>query len=385
MRTFAHRVRQIAPSATLAIDAQYKQMLSEGKDVVGFGAGEPDFDTPDNVKQAALAAMKKGQTKYTSVSGINELRDAIATKLKRENGVDCSRDNVVVSCGGKHALMNALYSVVNPGEEVILPVPYWVTYDEQIRLADGKAVLCPTEKLQIKAELVEKAITPKTKAIIINSPCNPTGAVIERAELKKIARLAADKEIFLLSDEVYEHFIYGDEEHLSPASLGDDIRQHTIIVNSVSKTYAMTGWRIGYTASTKELATLMGNLQSHQTSNPSSIAQWAAVEALNGPQDSVQMMKKAFDERRKSIVKRLNEMPNISCPMPAGAFYVFPDISRTGMTSSRFCERLLKEAGVAVVPGSAFGADGHIRLSYATSMEYIMKGMEKMEKFVKSL
>ncbi len=385
MKTFAHRVNQIAPSATLTIDTQYKQMLSEGRDVIGFGAGEPDFDTPDNIKQAALAAMRKGQTKYTSVPGINELRDAITAKLKRENGVDCARDNVVVSCGGKHALMNALYSIVNPGDEVILPVPYWVTYTEQIRLAEGKAVLCPTEKLQIKAKLIEDAITSKTKAIIINSPCNPTGAVIERAELKKIARLAADKEIFLISDEVYEHFIYGDEEHISPASLGDDIRQHTIIVNSVSKTYAMTGWRIGYTASTKELATLMGNLQSHQTSNPSSIAQWAAVEALNGPQDSVQMMKKAFDERRKSIVKRLNEMPGISCTMPAGAFYVFPDISRTGMTSSRFCERLLKEAGVAVVPGSAFGADGHVRLSYATSMEYIMKGMDKMERFVKSL
>ncbi|MBI4150290.1 pyridoxal phosphate-dependent aminotransferase [Candidatus Woesearchaeota archaeon] len=383
MKPFSQRVRQITPSATLAIDAQYKQMLKEGKDVVGFGAGEPDFDTPDNIKQAAFAAIKKGQTKYTAVSGINELKDAIATKLKRENHLDYSREDIVVSCGGKHALMNVCYALLNPGDEVILPVPYWVTYEEQIHLAEAKAVLCPTEKLQIKARLIEEAITPKTKAIMLNSPCNPTGSVIEHAELKKIAKLAADKEIFVISDDVYEHFIYSDEEHVSIASLGEDIRRYTIIVNSLSKTYSMTGWRVGYTASTKELASLMGNLQSHQTSNPTSIAQWAAVEALNGPQDSVQLMKKAFGERRKFIVKRLNEMPNVSCLMPAGAFYVFPDISQTGMTSMRFCERLLKEANVAVVPGAAFGDDKHIRLSYACSLENIAKGMDRMETFLK--
>lgn len=385
MKPFAQRVKHIAPSVTLAIDALYKQMLKEGKDVIGFAAGEPDFDTPDNIKQAALTAMKRGQTKYTAVGGIPELKQAIAAKLKRENNVEYAPEEIVVSCGGKHSLMNGCYSLLNPGDEVILPVPYWITYEEQIKLAEAKPVLCQTEKLQIKAEFIEKTITPKTKLIIINSPCNPTGAVIEKPELRKITKLAADKEIFVLSDEVYEHFIYGDEEHVSIASFGEDIKRYTITANSLSKTYAMTGWRVGYTACDKELATLMTNLQSHQTSNPSSIAQWAGVEALNGQQDSVRMMKKAFAERRKFIVKRLNEMPSISCPMPAGAFYVFPDISGTGMTSLRFCERLLKEADVAIVPGAAFGTDTHARLSYACSMENIAKGMDKVEKWLKRM
>jgi aspartate aminotransferase len=385
MKPFAARVRSIAPSATLAIDAEYKRLLKEGKDVVGFGAGEPDFDTPEHVKRAAADAMRRGETKYTPVSGIPELKDAVAAKLKRDNGLDYGRDGIVISDGGKHSLMNVFYALLEPGDEAVLPVPYWVTYEEQVRLAGGKAVLCPTDKLQVKAELIEASLTPKTKAIVLNSPSNPTGAVISRAELKRIAKLALDKELFLISDEVYEHFIYGDEEHVSIASLGEDVRRLTVIVNSLSKTYAMTGWRVGYTASSPELAGLMANLQSHQTSNPCSIAQWAAVEALNGPQDSVAVMKKAFDERRRLIVKRLNEMRDVSCAMPAGAFYVFPDISRTGMTSMRFSELLLKEAGVAVVPGSAFGAEGHVRLSYACSLESIAKGMDRMERFLKSV
>ncbi len=385
MTSFARRVRQIAPSATLAVDARYKQLLKEGKDVIGFGAGEPDFDTPEHIKQAAFQALKRGQTKYTPVSGIAELKDAIARKLKRDNNLSYAPNEIVVSNGGKHALMNACYALLEEGDEVILPVPYWVTYEEQIRLCGGRAMFCPTEQLQIRAKHIEEKITQKTKAVILNSPANPSGSVIESGELKKIARLAMDNDFVVISDEVYEHFIYGDEDHVSIASLGEDIKERTVMVNSLSKTYSMTGWRIGYTASGSELAALMGNLQSHQTSNPCSMAQWAAVEALNGPQESVREMKKAFDERRKYIVRRLKEMPNISCQMPAGAFYVFPDISRTGMNSGRFCERLLNEAGVAVVPGAAFGMDTHVRLSYACSMENIEKGMERMERFLKTL
>ncbi len=384
MKPFAKRALGIAPSATLSIDARYKQMLKEGKDVLGFAAGEPDFDTPQHIKDAAAMAMKKGQTKYTAVGGIPELKQAIIAKFKRDNNLHYASEEIVASNGGKHSLMNVFYAILEHGDEVILPVPYWVTYEEQIKLANGKPVLCPTDKLQITADHIESCLTKKTKIIVLNSPANPSGSVISRTELKKIAKLAVDREIFVISDEVYEHFIYGDEDHVSIASLNEDVKKLTIIVNSVSKTYAMTGWRIGYTASCKELATLMANLQSHQTSNPCSVAQWAAVAALEGPQDAVQVMKKAFDERRKFIVKRLNEMPNVSCQMPAGAFYVFPDVSKTGMTSLRFCDALLQDAQVAVVPGVAFGSDHHVRLSYACSLETIAKGMDRMEKFLKS-
>ena len=379
----SQRVMNIAPSATLAIDAKAKQLKKEGKDVVIFGAGEPDFNTAENVKQAAKNAIDNNITRYTPVAGIQELRKAVAEKFERENDISYDASEILISCGGKHTLYNVAMSILDKGDEVILPVPYWVSYEEMIKLAEAKTIFCKTDsKFKLTAEMVKEKLTSKTKLLILNSPSNPTGAVIDPAEIRKIAELAIKHNFYVISDEVYEHFVYGNE-HLSIASLNDKIKKLAITVNSVSKTYAMTGWRIGYCGADKELIKAMENLQSHSTSNPSNIAQMAALEALNGQQDSVRQMVKAFDERRGFIYKRLNEIKGISCIEPEGAFYAFPDISRLGMGSMKFASKLLNEVLVAVVPGIAFGSDKHVRLSYAASINEIEKGLDRMEKCVK--
>lgn len=380
----AQRVKNIAPSATLAIDAKAKQLKKEGKDVVIFGAGEPDFNTPENIKQAAIKAINNNFTRYTPVGGIPELKKAVADKLKRENNISYDISEILISCGGKHSLYNIAMAVLDKGDEAILPVPYWVSYEEMIKLAEAVPVFCNTdERFKLAAEMVEDKLTDKTKMLILNSPSNPSGAIVEPGEIRKIVDLAIEHNFYVVSDEVYEHFIYGNNKHLSIASLNDEIKNLTITSNSVSKTYAMTGWRIGYTAGNKEIIKAMDNLQSHSTSNPSNIAQYAALEALTGPQDSVKQMVKAFDERRKFIHKRLNEIPGISCVEPEGAFYAFADISETGMSSMEFASKLLDEALVAVVPGIAFGSDKHIRLSYATSIHEIERGLDRIENWVK--
>src|SRR3989338_2865968 len=308
------RVRGIAPSATLSIDAKAKQLKKDGKDVVIFGAGEPDFNTPENIKQAAIKAISSNVTRYTPAGGMPELKKAAAEKFKRFNKISYDSSEIIIGCGGKHVLYNAMMSVLEKGDEAILPVPYWVSFEEMIKMAEAKPVFCRTDsKFKLNAEDVEGKITKKTKMLVLNSPSNPSGALVEASEIKKIAKLAVDNNFYVVSDEVYEHFVYDGKEHLSIASLNQEIRNLTITVNSVSKTYAMTGWRIGYCGANREIISAMENLQSHSTSNPSNIAQMAAIEALNGPQDSVKQMVKAFDERRRFMHKRVNEIPGIEC------------------------------------------------------------------------
>ncbi|MBI4439370.1 pyridoxal phosphate-dependent aminotransferase [Candidatus Woesearchaeota archaeon] len=372
------KAKNISPSATLAIDAKAKQMRKEGKDVVIFGAGEPDFNTPENIKQAAIKAINNNFTRYTPVGGIPELKKAVSEKFMRDNNISYEPSEILISCGGKHTLFNIAMTLLDKGDEALLPVPYWVSYEEMIKLSEANPVFCNTdERFKLTAKNVEEKITKKTKLLILNSPCNPTGAVVEPDEIKKIARLAVDNNFYVVSDEVYEAFNYTGKNP-SIASLNEEIKKLTITVNAVSKTYAMTGWRIGYCGAGKEIISAMNALQSHSTSNPSNIAQMAALEALNGPQDSVKTMVREFDSRRKLMHKRLNEM-GLSCVEPEGAFYAFPDISKTGMKSMDFASKLLDEALVAVVPGIAFGSDNHIRLSYAASVQEIEKGLDRIE------
>ncbi|HLG24958.1 MAG TPA: pyridoxal phosphate-dependent aminotransferase [Candidatus Nanoarchaeia archaeon] len=378
------RVLNIAPSATLAIDSKAKQLKKDGKDMVIFGAGEPDFNTPDNIKRAAIKAVENNITRYTPVAGIPELKKAVSDKFRKFNKINYDTSEILISCGGKHSLYNICMAVLEKGDEAILPVPYWVSYDEMIKLCDAKTVFCNTdEKFKLTAKDVEEKITKHTKLLFLNSPSNPSGAVVEPSEIRKIAKLAVDHNFYVISDEVYEYLIYG-KEHLSIASINDEIKNLTITANSVSKTYAMTGWRIGYLGANRELVNAMTNLQGHSTSNASNIAQMAAIEALNGPQDSVAKMVKAFDERRKFMWKRLNEM-GLECVEPEGAFYAFPSIKSTKLDSTKFCSKLLDEALVAVVPGNAFGSDDFVRLSYATSMQEIEKGMDRIEKWLKTI
>ncbi|HLC64784.1 MAG TPA: pyridoxal phosphate-dependent aminotransferase [Candidatus Nanoarchaeia archaeon] len=374
----SRKVKGISPSVTLSIDAKAKQMRREGKDVVIFGAGEPDFNTPENIKQAAINAINNNFTRYTPVGGIPELKKAVSDKFRRDNNISYEPSEILISCGGKHTLFNIAMSLLEKGDEAILPVPYWVSYEEMIKLSEAKPVFCNTdERFKLTAKNVEEKITDKTKLLILNSPCNPTGAVVEPDEIKKIAKLAVDNNFYVVSDEVYEAFNYNGKNP-SIASLNEEIKKLTITVNAVSKTYAMTGWRIGYCGAPKEIISAMDALQSHSTSNPNNIAQMAALEALNGPQDSVMEMVKEFDKRRKFMHKRLNEI-GLICVEPEGAFYAFPSIGSTGMKSMEFSSKLLNEALVAVVPGIAFGSDNHIRLSYAASMHEIERGLDRIE------
>lgn len=387
--TLSKKARAVKPSSTLAITAKAKEMKANGIDVVGFGAGEPDFNTPENINDAAIKALKEGFTKYTPVSGTLELRQAICEKFKYNN-LNYEPSQIVVSNGGKHSLTNVFSAILNPGDEVIIPAPYWLSYPEIVKLSDGIPVFVKADKSQdykITAKQLEEACTDKTKAFILNSPNNPSGMVYTKEELEALADVIVKKDIYVVSDEMYENLIYGDEEHISIASLNEEIYKRTITCNGVSKSYAMTGWRIGYTGSSKEIAKIMGSVQSHQTSNPNSIAQKAALEALVGPQDSVEAMKKEFEERRDYMAKRIRNMKHVSTVKPQGAFYVFVDVSETFDKSYKgqkisnvdnLAKILLEDFKVAVVACEDFGFDDHIRLSYAISLKHIEKGLDRI-------
>lgn len=391
--------KSISPSPTLAVDAKAKQLKSEGHDVISFGAGEPDFDTPDYIKSAAIGAINSGFTKYTPVGGIVELKKAVADAFKEEIGVDYETNQIIVSNGAKHCIFNALYCLCDEGDEVLIPSPYWVSYPEMVKLCGGTPVFVPTferEDFKLKAENIKPLITERTKVLIINSPNNPTGSVYTCEDLEEIADLALEHNIFVISDEIYDKLVYDGEKHVSIASLGEEIYNNTLVVNGVSKAYSMTGWRIGYAAGPKELIKAMTDFQSHATSNPNSIAQKAALGALKNParKQAVGTMVEEFAKRREYMVERINKIEGISCRMPKGAFYVMMNVSKTFgkyidgkliENSTAFAEALLERYKVAVVPGIAFGADEYVRLSYATSMENIKEGLDRIEKFVKEL
>lgn len=397
MYRLSQRVQRIKPSPTLAIDTKAKKMIADGIDVVSFGAGEPDFDTPDSIKEAAVRALKAGKTKYTPVGGITELKDAIIAKLKRDNGLTYTRDEILVSAGGKHALYNIAQALFEAGDEVIIPSPYWVSYPDQVLLNDATPVFVPTEAKYgfcVLPKALEAKITSKTKAFILNSPSNPTGAAYPREQLEEIAHMLVKHNILCISDEIYEKIVYDGFEFVSIASLNEKIKNLTITVNGASKVYSMTGWRMGYTAGPKEIIQAMTKIQGQVTTNINSITQWACVEALNGPQDFLKTWIAEFKKRRDTIVRKLNSIPKVTCFNPQGAFYVFPNVSsyfrrkydgKTIRGSDDLAEYLLEKALVAVVPGSGFGADDFIRLSYATSMEKIEKGMERIEPALKNL
>ena len=384
----------VSPSPTLAIDAKYKAMKAEGIDVVGFGAGEPDFDTPEHIKLAAISAITKGFTKYTPASGTMELKQAICKKFKNENGINYKPSNIVVSNGAKHSLINAFSAILNPGDEVIIPAPYWVSYPEMTRLSDGVPVIMQTTEeanFKFTAKQLEETITPKTKALVLNDPSNPTGMVYTREELEKIAEVVVKHDIFVISDEIYEKLVYDGAKHVSIASLGDEIKKRTIVINGVSKSFAMTGWRIGFCGADEKIAKVMSNIQSHEASNPCSISQAATVSALTGPQHSQKAMIADFSARRNYMVERINDVQGISCLKPLGAFYVMMNIKsilgkkiqgKVINTSDEFCEWLLEKNKVALVPGSGFGAEGYVRWSYATSLENIEKGIERIIDFL---
>ena len=393
----SNKALNISPSPTLAISAKAKQMKSEGIDVIGFGAGEPDFDTPEHIKRAAIKTMEEGFTKYTPAAGIPELKKAISNKLREDNGLDYSPNQIVISNGAKHSLDNVFASILNPGDEVIIPAPYWVSYPEMVKLNDGVPVFIETDSsinFKVTLDQLEKACTPKTKAVILNSPSNPTGQVYNLEELQMLAEFAVKQNIFVISDEVYEKIIYDDTEHISIASLSPEIKELSIVVNAVSKTYAMTGWRIGYAAAPQDIATAMGDIQSHLTSNPNSIAQKASLEAITGPQDCVEEMKKAFLERRDFMVRRIKEIPLLDCLTPKGSFYLFVEVKDVFGKSYQeqrindvddFARYLLEDFKVALVPGTGFGSPCCVRLSFATSMENIKKGLERIENVIKEL
>jgi aspartate aminotransferase len=397
MSVLSHRAESLKPSPTLAINAKAKAMQAQGIQVISFGAGEPDFDTPQNIKEAAKKALDEGFTKYTPVGGIDELKDTIINKFKKDSHLTYKRSEILVSCGGKHSFYNLAQAIFDQGDEVIIPAPYWVSYPPMVALAGGTPVIVETtEKNEFKITPVDlnKAITPRTKALIINSPSNPTGSAYSKKELEKIAEIAISKNFFVISDEIYEKIVYDGFQFTSIASLSDEMKKKTIIVHGVAKTYAMTGWRIGYTAGSEEVISAMNNIQSQSTSNPTSISQKASVEALAGPQDEVKKMVSAFAERRNYIVDRLNKMPGVSCYKPAGAFYVFPNFSshygksyqgKKIENSTHLADFFLDVARVAVVPGVEFGADPFERLSYATSMDHIREGLNRIEEALKKL
>ncbi|WP_353095239.1 pyridoxal phosphate-dependent aminotransferase [Tissierella praeacuta] len=385
---------RIAPSITLEITAKAKAMKESGIDVVSFGAGEPDFNTPENIQKEGIRAIKEGLTRYTPASGIVDLKKAICEKLKRDNGLEYKTNNIIISSGAKHSIHNALMAILNPGDEVIFAVPYWVSYPELVRLADGVPVHIETKEendFKFNVDDLNKVLTNKTKAIILNSPSNPTGSIYTEEELRNIADWAVKNNIFIVSDEIYEKLVYDDNKHISIASFNKDIKRLTILINGMSKAYAMTGWRIGYAAAHEDIVKVMSNMQSHATSNPCSISQYASIEGLLGEQSSVEEMKKHFVERRNYMYETINSIKGLSCRKPQGAFYIMINFTQLlGKTikgkvinsSLDFASLLLEEGKVAVVPGIAFGDDKYIRLSYATSMENIKKGLERIKQIV---
>ncbi len=380
----ANIAQKITPSLTLAIDSKAKALKAEGKDICGFGAGEPDFDTPDHIKLAAAQALAEGYTKYTPSSGAPELRQAIAEKLKADNDLDYKSNQVVVSCGAKHSCYNAILATCNPGDEVIIPAPYWVSYPEMVKLAGAEPYIVQTKAengFKMTADELREAISPASKMVILNTPNNPTGAVYTENEIAALAEVALEDDLFILSDEIYEKIIYDGAKHFSVASLSKQIYERTITVNGFSKSYSMTGWRLGYLAAPEAIAKAVDSIQSHSTSNPTSFAQKGAVAALKESQDCVQEMVKAFAERRKLMYEGLTSIEGVTCVKPMGAFYMLPDISSFGMNSTQFCEALIEQALVAAVPGIAFGNDRTIRLSYACSAENIEKGISRLKDF----
>ncbi|EGD52841.1 aminotransferase class I and II [Thermoanaerobacter ethanolicus JW 200] len=384
---------QITPSMTLEITAKAKQLKAQGIDVIDFGVGEPDFDTPDYIKEAAIDAIKKGYTKYTPSSGISELKKAVCDKLLKDNGLKYQPDQIVISNGAKHSIYNALCAILNPGDEVIIPVPYWLSYPEMVRLAYGKPVFVKTKAendFKITSEELKNAITSKTKALILNTPNNPTGSVYTKEELEELAKIIEEANIFVISDEIYEKLIY-EGSHISIASLNEKIKELTILVNGMSKAYAMTGWRIGYTASSLEIAKVMSNIQSHTTSNPNSIAQYASVAALSGDETVIKRMAEEFNKRRIYMVEKINKIKGLKSNKPQGAFYVMVNIDeyigkeikgKIIRGSIDFANALIEGANVAVVPALPFGMDNYIRISYATSIENIEKGLNRIEEFL---
>jgi aspartate aminotransferase len=382
----AARVGQVPPSLTLAISAKAKALKAEGIDVCSFSAGEPDFDTPAHIKAAAEKALQDGKTKYGPAAGEPKLREAIARKLREDNGLCYNAENVIVTNGGKHSLFNLMLALIEAGDEVIIPAPYWLSYPEMVKLAEGTPVIVPTDATsgyKITPDQLRSAITPKTKLFVLNSPSNPTGMTYTPDEIKALAEVVVESNIWVVSDEIYEKILYDGAEHLSIGAVGPEIFERTIISNGFAKAYSMTGWRLGYLAGPIELIKATTTIQSHGTSNVCTFAQYGAIAALESSQDCVEEMRQAFAKRRQVMFDRLNAIPGLFCPKPDGAFYMFPDISKTGMKSMEFCNALLESHQVAVVPGIAFGADECIRLSYATDMASIEKGMERIEKFVR--
>src|SRR5712672_1974865 len=384
----SRRAASLSPSLTLAIDSKAKQMKAEGQDVVGFGAGEPDFDTPKHIKDAAIKALAAGFTKYTPAAGIPELRQAIADKHKRENGLTYKPSQIIVSCGGKHSCYNVILATCEEGDEVIIPAPYWLSYPEMVKLAGAKPVILETtDKTEFKVTPAQlrAAITPNTRLFILNSPSNPTGSVYTPEETKALGDVCVEKGVLIMSDEIYEHLLYDGAKVKSVASFSPAHLEHTIIVHGFAKAWSMTGWRLGFCAAPEPIAKAIDAIQSHSTSNPTSFAQKGGVAALTGPQDHLPGWLAEFNKRRTFAWKRLNGIRGISCVNAKGAFYLFPNISKFGLKSTEFCARLLDEQKVAAVPGIAFGADDCFRLSYATSMANIEKGLERIERFCKGL
>ena len=391
------KAKEINPSITLEITAKAKELKESGIDVVSFGAGEPDFNTPDNIIKAAIRAMEEGNTKYTVTSGILDLRNAICEKLKSDNKLEYKANQIVVSTGAKQSLANTFLAILNKGDEVIIPVPYWVSYPELVKLADGVPVFVNTSKekdYKYTINDLEKVVTNKTKVILLNSPNNPTGSIYTREELIEIAEFAKKYDLIIVSDEIYEKLIYDNREHISIASISEDAYKRTVVINGLSKSYAMTGWRIGYSASSEEIAKLISSIQSHVTSNINSISQYAALEALTGNQDSIKIMIQEFEKRRNYMINRLNNIDGISYIRPSGAFYIMVCLDKyynksingkTIKSSLDFSKSLLEEEMVAVIPGLAFGLDKYIRLSYATSMDVIEEGLNRIEKFLSKL
>jgi aspartate aminotransferase len=387
----ASRLDPIQPSITLAVTAKAARLKAEGIDVISFGAGEPDFDTPDHIKDAARKGLDRGVGKYTDVAGILPLRKAIAAELSRVHHTSIAPEEVLVSTGAKHSLYNLFQALLDPGDEVIIPAPYWVSYPDMVRLADGRPVIVESSEsddFTVRPEVVAAAVTPRTRAIVLNTPSNPTGAVYSRTQIEGIAKIALDRDLLIISDDIYRSLVYGDAQYVSIAALGPELAKRTVLVDGVSKTYAMTGWRIGYAAGPLPLIKAMSKIQGQSTSNPSHIAQVASLAALTGPQDCVETMRVAFDERRKEMVALLRAIPGVTCREPKGAFYCFPNVApfigkRTPEGSIldddvQLCDWLVEVGKVAVVPGSGFGAPGHVRLSYATGLAQIRDGVGRL-------
>lgn len=395
--TLSKKAMAVKPSSTLAITAKAKALKAQGFDIIGFGAGEPDFNTPENICEAAISAIQQGYTKYTPAAGMLELQKAVCEKFKRFNHLHYEPNQIVISNGGKHSLTNIFEAILNPKDEVIIPAPYWLSYPEIVKLADGVPVIvsCPKEQnFKLKPEQLAAACNEKTKAVVLNTPNNPTGMIYTKEELVALAKVIVEKDIYVVADEMYENLIYEGHEAVSIASLGDEIYKRTITCSGVAKSYSMTGWRIGYTGSSLEIAKLMGSIQSHQTSNPNSIAQMATIEALNGPQDTVELMRKEFDRRRVYMYDRINNMNFVSALKPLGAFYVFVDLSELFNKTyhgevitkiDNIAKILIEDYNVAVIPCADFGFADYIRLSYAISMESIKKGLDRIEAFISEL